>query len=91
MATAFKIPRILRHYCAGMEELQLSGETVRDVLEELNRQHPNLYQSICNETGAVRQHINLFVNNDFLRDRNGLDTQLAPGDVVSVFQAVSGG
>lgn len=91
MATAFQIPRILRHYCAGVEELHLQGETVGDVLDDLSRRHPNLYQCICDETGAVRRHINLFVNNDFLRDRNGLGTRLAPGDVVSVFQAVSGG
>jgi molybdopterin synthase sulfur carrier subunit len=91
MATAFQIPRVLRQYCAGVEELRLQGETVREVLDELNRRHPSLFQCICDETGAVRRHINLFVNNDFLRDRNGLDTRLAPGDVVSVFQAVSGG
>ena len=91
MMTAFRIPRVLQTRCAGRAELLLPGETVRELLSALSREAPELYICICDETGAIRRHINLFVNDDFLRDRNGVETRLAPGDVVSVFQAVSGG
>ncbi|MFO0915021.1 MAG: MoaD/ThiS family protein [Pirellulales bacterium] len=91
MNIAFRIPRVLRTECAGQLELRLSGSTVREVLDEVRREHPGLYRSICNETGSVRQHIHLFVNDDLVRDRVGDQTTLKPGDVVSVFQAVSGG
>ncbi len=91
MAICFLIPRVLQPHSRGQSELRLGGATVREVLDELKREYPALQRCICDETGAVRLHINLFVNNDFLRDRNGLDTRLQPGDVVSVFQAVSGG
>ena len=64
---------------------------MREALAELRRNFPALYQCICDETDTVRQHINLFVNNDILHDRDGLDTQLHSTDVLSVFQAVSGG
>ena len=50
-----------------------------------------LHCSVCDETGTVRRHINLFVNTNHMRDRNGLDTPLAPGDVVTILPAVSGG
>ncbi|MFN0051008.1 MAG: MoaD/ThiS family protein [Planctomycetales bacterium] len=91
MTTTFQVPRVLRQYGDGKDEFRLSGETVRDLLLELNRKHPQLYGCICNETGSVRQHINLFVNDDCLCKQTGLDTPLEPGDVVSVFTAVSGG
>ena len=39
----------------------------------------------------MRRHVNLFVNADHMRDRDGLDTALAPGDVVTILPAVSGG
>ena len=58
---------------------------------ELERRHPSLYRSVCDETGAVRRHVNLFVNADHIRDRDGLDTALLPGDVVTILPAVSGG
>ena len=36
-------------------------------------------------------HVNLFVNSANVRDREGLDTPLAPGDVLTIVPAVSGG
>ena len=91
MEIALRLPRVLQQHGDGKPELRVPGTTVRDVLEELKRRYPSLYQCICDETGAVRQHVSLFVNNDFLPHRNGLDTRLESGDVLSVFQAVSGG
>jgi molybdopterin converting factor small subunit len=85
------IPTPLRNCCAGASELALSAANVRAVLAELERHYPALHRSICDETGAVRRHINLFVNIDHMRDRDGLDTLLAPGDVVTIMTAVSGG
>ena len=53
--------------------------------------YPKLHRSICDETGAVRRHINLFINTHHMRDRDGLDTQLVAGDIVTIMTAVSGG
>jgi molybdopterin converting factor small subunit len=85
------VPAALRAVCAGASALSLSAPSVRAVLEQLERSHPALYRSICDETGAVRRHVNLFVNTAHLRDREGLDTPLVPGDVVTILPAVSGG
>ncbi len=86
-----RIPTMLRDCCAGASELALSAMSLRAVLEELERRHPALHRSICDETGTVRRHINLFVNTAHMRDCNGLDTPLAPGDEVTILPAVSGG
>ena len=85
------IPMSLRTCCAGASELVLSATSLRAALEELERQHPTLHRSICDETGAVRRHVSLFVNSFHMRDRDGLDTPLAPGDVVTILPAISGG
>lgn len=85
------VPGPLRAYCAGRPELWLSAATVREALEALEHDHPALYRNVCDETGAVRRHLNVFVNADHVRDRNGLETSLVPGDVVTILPAVSGG
>ena len=85
------VPRELRSCCEGASELMLSAPNVRAVLDELERRHPSLYRGICDETGAVRRHVNLFVNTDHVRDRDGLDTALVPGDEIMILPAVSGG
>ena len=81
----------LRDYCGGASELLLPASSVRTALEQIEQRHPSLYRSICDETGTVRRHVNLFVNTSDVRDRQGLDTALAPGDVVTILPAVSGG
>jgi molybdopterin converting factor small subunit len=85
------VPSALRRYCAGAADLPVSAGTVRAALGELERNHPSLYSNICDETGALRRHLNVFVNSTHMRDRDGLDSALAPGDVVTILAAVSGG
>ena len=85
------VPRALRTYCNGASVIQLSVPSVRAVLDELERLHPDLYRGICDDTGAVRRHVNVFVNHDHMRDRDGLDTALVAGDEVIILPAVSGG
>ena len=91
MTIAICLSGTLRAYSGGAPQLQLSAPSVRAALEQLEQSHPSLYRSVCDETGAVRRHVNLFVNTDHVREREGLDTTLAPGDVLTILPAVSGG
>ena len=91
MSIQVLVPAPLRPYCGGVSELGISAPSVRAALAELERSHPSLYRNVCDETGAVRRHVNLFVNTSHVRDREGLDTALAPGDVLTILPAVSGG
>ena len=81
----------LRAYCAGATELSISAHTVRAALEDLERSQSALYRNVCDETGTVRRHLNIFVNSDNVRDLNGIETPLTRGDVITILPAVSGG
>ncbi len=85
------VPGLLRNRCGGEAELSMSAATVRAALEELETRYPALYVCVCDETGAVRRHVNLFVNSDNIRDLHGLDSTLAAKDVLTILPAVSGG
>lgn len=91
MTIAVHVPTALRGYCQGASQLSVMASSVRAALEELQQQHPAIYRGVCDETGAIRRHIHLFVNNDFLHEREGLDTALEPGDLLTIMPAVSGG
>ena len=90
-AITFHVPGPLRMYCGGASELPISARTVRAALEDLERSQSALYCNVCDETGTLRPHLNVFVNSDNVRDLNGVDTPLTPGDVVTILPAVSGG
>lgn len=91
MTITILVPGVLRGCCEGEAKIILLASTVRAALEEIERRHPALYRSVCDETGAVRRHVNLFVNTSHVRDRAGLDTALVSGDEISILPAVSGG
>jgi molybdopterin converting factor small subunit len=81
-------------YCGSPRSLTMpaaSATTVRAALAQLEQSHGSLYRSVCDETGAVRQHIGVFVNEAHIRDREGLDTALRAGDTLTILPAVSGG
>jgi molybdopterin converting factor small subunit len=90
-SVTIKVPTMLRAASGQAATLALSAGSVRGALAEIERLHPALYRSVCDETGAVRRHVNLFVNESHVRDRGGIDAPLAPGDVLTILPAVSGG
>ena len=85
------VPGPLRVYCDGASQLSLQATSVRVALEHLERREHALYRNICDETGAVRRHLNVFVNTENVRDLDGVDTTLTQGDEVTNLPAVSGG
>ena len=86
-----QIPSALCSYAGCASELSLEAASVGLALVQLKQSHASLYRSICDETGAVRRHVNLFVNSANIRDLAAFDTKLQPGDVIIVLPAVSGG
>lgn len=91
MPITLEVPRELRACCEGQSQLSLSVGNVQGILEELESRHPALYRHVCDETGRLRRHLNLFVNSSHMRERQGLETKLESGDVVFILPAVSGG
>ncbi len=90
-AITIHLPAPLRPYCGGVAQLSLTAHTVRDALDHLEQNELALYRNVCDETGALRRHLNVFVNADNVRDLAGIATQLSSGDVLTILPAVSGG
>ena len=75
----------------GLDTLSIPATTVRELIPALDLHHPGLSAWIVDEQGALRQHVNIFVNRSMINDRQGLGDTLKPGDEVHIFQALSGG
>ena len=93
MTIAVRIAETLRDYCGEAGEISLSAATVSAALDTMREHYPALYSSICDETGAVRRHINLFVNSELIAKQDSRCSQFAlnSGDVLTIWTAVSGG
>ena len=77
----------LSELAGGNRELELDGSTVAEVLKALEREHPDTRGWILDERGAIREHINVFVNKEYGRE----DTSVPPSDRLHVIPAISGG
>lgn len=85
------IPTPLRRFTNGEARVRAAGGTVSELLDALEAAHPGLKERICEPDGEVRRFVNLFVNGDNVRDRDGVRTPLQPGDEVGIIPAMAGG
>jgi molybdopterin converting factor small subunit len=83
-----RIPTPLRSYTAQQGVVDAVGDTVDDVLRDLDKQFPGLRFRVVDEQGRLRQHMRIFINIDINRD---LTTQVSDNDEVTIMQALSGG
>jgi len=86
-----RIPTPLRKYTGGAEAVQAEGTTVAGLVADLDKRHPGIRERICDESGAVRRFVNIFVNGEDIRFLQNLDTAVKAGDEVSVVPAIAGG
>lgn len=70
---------------------EANGATVREVLEQVFAGNPRLRGYVLDDQGALRKHMNIYVDDDLLRDRMGLSDPVGPGAKIYVMQALSGG
>lgn len=77
----------LSELAGGRRELEFEGATVAEVLQALEREHPDVRGWILDEHGLIREHINVFVNKEYGRE----DTAVGAQDRLHVLPAISGG
>jgi molybdopterin synthase sulfur carrier subunit len=86
-----RIPTPLRKYTAGAEVVQAEGATLAALVADLDKRHPGIRDRICDENGAVRRFVNIFVNGEDIRFLQHLDTAVKADDEISVVPAIAGG
>jgi molybdopterin synthase sulfur carrier subunit len=90
MAITVRIPTPLRTLTGGKDEVAASGKTLRELIEDLEKNYPGLKERLCDDKG-IRRFVNVYQNEEDVRFLDGLDTALKDGDAISVVPAIAGG
>lgn len=90
MAIMVKIPAQLRAVTDGEGEIEVDGGTVGEALDAVFSRHEDLEERIT-EDGDLRRFVNVYVEGEDIRFRDGLDTAVSDGDEVTILPAVAGG
>jgi molybdopterin synthase sulfur carrier subunit len=91
MSVVVKIPTPLRKLTAERDTLSGEGDSLAQIIGNLEASYPGLKERLCDESGELRRFVNIFVNGEDVRFLSGLETPLKPGDEVSIVPAVAGG
>ena len=86
-----KIPTPLRSYTEGQMEVNLGGNNVSEVMNELVTKYPTLKPHLYNGDGKLRPFVNLFVGENNINDLQGLDTPLDKNTRVILIPSIAGG
>ena len=94
MSVVVVLPQALVPDASGARELTFdvgADATLGDLLERVRREYPALARRLCDETGAIRRFVNVYVGDDESRRLQGLRTPVPPDTVVLVAGSVAGG
>lgn len=95
MATVY-VPTPLRRLTGGQSKLEISGSefdsgNVAGLIQAVESQFPGIAEKVLDGDGNVKRFINVFVNDDEIRQLQGLDTPVSADDKVSIVPAMAGG
>jgi molybdopterin synthase sulfur carrier subunit len=91
MSATVRVPTTLRTLTAGASEVEVDGDTLAEVITNLEAAHPGFRERLLDDEGQLRRFVNVFVADDDVRFLDGLDTKVPEGETVSIIPAVAGG
>jgi molybdopterin synthase sulfur carrier subunit len=91
MPVTVRIPTPLRSVTKGNADVQAKGDTVDDLIVDLERQFPGLRERLVDESGELRRFVNIYVNQEDIRFMDNRATVLKDGDEVAIVPAIAGG
>ncbi|MEE6257927.1 MoaD/ThiS family protein [Plantactinospora sonchi] len=91
MAIEVRIPTILRSYTGGAKVVEGSGDSLSDLLSDLDAKYSGLRGRLITDQGALHRFVNVYVNDEDVRFLGSLDAKLSDGDTVTILPAVAGG
>ena len=86
-----RIPTPLRPLTKNQGEVESTGASVAELLDNLEAAHPGIKARLYDESGELRRFVNGYVNEEDVRFLKGKETALKDGDEVSIVPAIAGG
>ena len=85
------IPTPLRKLTNDLEEVSAAGANVGELLDNLDKAFPGLKDRVCDEAGAIRRFVNIYVNGEDVRFLDEKATVVNENDEISIVPAIAGG
>jgi len=91
MSVKVRIPTPLRKITKDQDEVTAEGNTIAEVIEDLEKNYPGIKERICEPDGSLRRFVNLYLNDEDIRFMDNLETPVKDNDELSIIPAIAGG
>lgn len=91
MSVRVLIPTPLQRLTDNQGEVVVEGSDIREVIGNLEMKFPGVKVRLCDENGALRRFVNIYINEEDIRFLKGEASALKDGDEVSIVPAIAGG
>lgn len=91
MTVTVNVTSVIQSAVNGQRQFAADGETVGELIAEVDRRYPGFAQRIMDQHGELHRFVNIYLNDEDVRYLKGKETPLAEGDVVSFLPALAGG
>jgi sulfur-carrier protein len=91
MSVSIEIPTALRRFTDGAHKIDCSAGTVADALNELTTRFPAIARHVRDDSGQIRQFLNVYLNEEDIRFLGGESCSLKEGDRVLLVPSIAGG
>ncbi len=81
----------LKRFFPDLRECEIDAATVAGVVAAVDRRWRGLGDYIIDEQGALRKHVNIFIGDELLRDKQALSDRVSADTRIFIVQALSGG
>jgi len=91
MSIVVRIPNPLRRITDGQDKVTADGNNLREVIDSIDGQFNGIKERMCDDSGELRNFVNVYVNGEDVRFLDGLNTETNTGDEISIVPAVAVG
>ena len=91
MPVTIVIPTPLRQFAGGQSEIQVNASTAGEALDQLTTTHSELRRHLFNDQNALRNFVNVYVNDEDIRHAAGPNTLVKEGDTILIVPSIAGG
>lgn len=86
-----KFTSALSRFFPNLKDISTSSGTIKDTISEVENHYPGIQNFLIDQNGQLRDHVNIYIGSQLIKDRKDLSDVVEENDEVYFFQAISGG
>ena len=91
MSVKVQIPLPLRGLTGDMSEVEATGSTIREIIDDLEASYPGVRERLFRGDEELSRFVSIFVGGRDIRLLEELGTAVREGDVVTILPLAAGG